>query len=223
MSNTFFTPLCGGRVTTWMSAVQVVICCAVAWPILADSNASYLAIWFAAVLSGIGGGVFSSSMANISPFFPVALQGLGLGLNAGIGNLGVAVIQLVSPQIDSVQVFGGAGVAGFWIQNTPALILITSCLSIILAFLVLNDMPSFTAGSFVAIGRYWLLQSIGWAVSFAWAALYIFLAKSDLNSIAWVCLILVITVASAVSSLVDGGASPQNHDFHSLEVEAQTS
>jgi NNP family nitrate/nitrite transporter-like MFS transporter len=34
--------------------------------------------------------------SNISFFFPKAQQGLGLGLNAGIGNLGVSLSQ-VSP------------------------------------------------------------------------------------------------------------------------------
>lgn len=46
-------------------------------------------------LTGIGGGNFASSMTNITAFFPQRSQGWALGLNAGGGNIGVAVIQLV--------------------------------------------------------------------------------------------------------------------------------
>jgi NNP family nitrate/nitrite transporter-like MFS transporter len=42
----------------------------------------------------VGGGNFASSMANINSFYPQRLKGWALGLNAGGGNLGVAVVQL---------------------------------------------------------------------------------------------------------------------------------
>ncbi|MEU9593571.1 nitrate/nitrite transporter [Streptomyces sp. NPDC048219] len=45
--------------------------------------------------AGVGGGNFASSMTNITAFYPQRHQGWALGLNAGGGNLGVAVIQLV--------------------------------------------------------------------------------------------------------------------------------
>jgi len=45
--------------------------------------------------AGTGGGNFASSMTNITSFFPQRHQGWALGLNAGGGNLGVAVVQLV--------------------------------------------------------------------------------------------------------------------------------
>jgi NNP family nitrate/nitrite transporter-like MFS transporter len=46
-------------------------------------------------LTGVGGGNFASSMTNITCFFPQHRQGWALGLNAGGGNLGVAVVQIV--------------------------------------------------------------------------------------------------------------------------------
>jgi MFS transporter, NNP family, nitrate/nitrite transporter len=46
-------------------------------------------------LTGVGGGNFASSMTNITSFFPQRRQGWALGLNAGGGNLGVAVVQIV--------------------------------------------------------------------------------------------------------------------------------
>ena len=50
---------------------------------------------FVAALTGLGGGNFASSMTNINAFFPHRLKGWALGLNAGGGNLGVPVIQLI--------------------------------------------------------------------------------------------------------------------------------
>ncbi|MFJ6434292.1 MFS transporter [Streptomyces sp. NPDC091416] len=46
-------------------------------------------------VTGLGGANFASSTTNISTFFPKRRQGWALGLNAGGGNLGVAVIQLL--------------------------------------------------------------------------------------------------------------------------------
>src|SRR5207244_12408462 len=52
-----------------------------------------------AATAGVGGGNFSSSMANISFFYPERKKGFALGLNAAGGNLGVAVAQLVVPLV----------------------------------------------------------------------------------------------------------------------------
>jgi NNP family nitrate/nitrite transporter-like MFS transporter len=46
-------------------------------------------------LAGAGGGNFASSMTNITAFYPQRHQGWALGVNAGGGNLGVAVVQLL--------------------------------------------------------------------------------------------------------------------------------
>ena len=53
--------------------------------------------WFVAVaaLTGLGGGNFASSMTNINAFYPQRLKGWALGLNAGGGNIGVPVVQIV--------------------------------------------------------------------------------------------------------------------------------
>jgi MFS transporter, NNP family, nitrate/nitrite transporter len=52
-----------------------------------------------AATAGVGGGNFSSSMANISFFYPESRNGFALGLNAAGGNLGVAVTQLLVPLV----------------------------------------------------------------------------------------------------------------------------
>ena len=48
-----------------------------------------------AALAGFGGGNFASSMTNINAFYPQREKGWALGLNAGGGNIGVPVIQLI--------------------------------------------------------------------------------------------------------------------------------
>src|SRR5205814_6968655 len=62
-----------------------------------------------ALLCGFGGGNFASSMANISFFFPKAEKGNALALNAGLGNLGVSVVQFVIPLAITAGVFGWLG------------------------------------------------------------------------------------------------------------------
>ncbi|MBC6820655.1 nitrate/nitrite transporter, partial [Acinetobacter baumannii] len=64
------------------------------------------------LLCGFAGANFASSMANISFFFPKAKQGGALGVNGGLGNMGVSVMQLVAPLVVSISifaVFGGNG------------------------------------------------------------------------------------------------------------------
>jgi NNP family nitrate/nitrite transporter-like MFS transporter len=63
-------------------------------------------------------------MANISFFFPSSRQGTALGLNAGLGHLGVALVQMLVPLAISAGVFGVfAGPAQptaqgpMWLQN----------------------------------------------------------------------------------------------------------
>ena len=64
-----------------------------------------------AATAGLGGGNFSSSMANISFFYPEGKKGLALGLNAAGGNLGVALTQLLVPLVDHRRRAGGGGEA----------------------------------------------------------------------------------------------------------------
>jgi MFS transporter, NNP family, nitrate/nitrite transporter len=84
----------GGRNWTIVSALLLLIpttFCAV----ILEPGVSFGTLLVAATLAGVGGGNFSSSMANIDAFYPTRLKGWALGLNAGGGNLGVAVVQLV--------------------------------------------------------------------------------------------------------------------------------
>ncbi len=65
-----------------------------------------------ALLCGFAGANFASSMGNISFFFPKAKQGSALGVNGGLGNLGVSVMQMVAPAVIFLPLFTSLGVHG---------------------------------------------------------------------------------------------------------------
>ncbi|HEX7297666.1 MAG TPA: nitrate/nitrite transporter [Solirubrobacteraceae bacterium] len=101
---TFAIPRFGGRAWTTVSASMLLIPTALlafvvpsGWLAYQSHGTQLLVLSGCAATAGVGGGNFSSSMANISFFYPERLKGLALGLNAAGGNLGVAITQLVVP------------------------------------------------------------------------------------------------------------------------------
>lgn len=91
---TFAVARFGGRNWTIVSALLLLVPTILAAVVLQPGTPYGVFIAVAAV-GGLGGGNFASSMANINTFFPEARKGWALGLNAGGGNIGVPVIQLV--------------------------------------------------------------------------------------------------------------------------------
>jgi NNP family nitrate/nitrite transporter-like MFS transporter len=83
----------GGRNWTCVSAALLLVPAAAAAAVLSP-GVSYGTLLLASALAGVGGGNFASSMVNINSFYPQRLKGRALGLNAGGGNIGVAVVQL---------------------------------------------------------------------------------------------------------------------------------
>ena len=95
-----------------------------------------------AFFSGIGGGAFASSMSNISFFFPKAKQGLALGLNAGIGNLGVSLTQLLVPIMMTYAAFGQTDPIGFTRVYNGAMWWFPFCIVMaVLGWMYMSDMP----------------------------------------------------------------------------------
>ncbi|WP_454766156.1 NarK family nitrate/nitrite MFS transporter [Cupriavidus campinensis] len=124
----FLVPIFGGRRFTAISTALLMIPALGMGFALRDPTTGYPTLLMLALLCGLGGANFSSSMANISFFFPKARKGLATGLNAGIGNLGVSVVQFLTPVVISVAVFGALGGDGqqyqangvtrdLWLQN----------------------------------------------------------------------------------------------------------
>lgn len=62
-------------------------------------SASYWELLILAFVAGIGGGAFSGFMPSTSYFFPKRMQGTALGVQAGIGNFGVSLVQLLTPWV----------------------------------------------------------------------------------------------------------------------------
>ncbi|OAN27429.1 nitrate/nitrite transporter [Mycolicibacterium iranicum] len=84
----------GGRNWTIVSALLLLIPTVLTLYYM-KNPASYTTYLFIAAFAGLGGGNFASSMTNINAFYPQRLKGWALGLNAGGGNIGVPVIQLI--------------------------------------------------------------------------------------------------------------------------------
>jgi len=121
----FMVPIFGGRKWTTISTASLLI--PAIWMGVAVQNPQtpYWVFITIALLCGFGGGNFASSMANISFFYPKKQQGTALGLNAGLGNLGVSVMQFTVPLVITAGIFGGlvgdpqtVGDSGrLWLQN----------------------------------------------------------------------------------------------------------
>lgn len=90
---TFAVARFGGRNWTIVSASALLVPAVLAAVVLRP-GVSYGTLLVIAAIAGVGGGNFASSMANINSFYPQRLKGWALGMNAGGGNLGVAVVQL---------------------------------------------------------------------------------------------------------------------------------
>ena len=107
--NSFLISLGGGRNVIFFSALLMLIpAIGTGWA-LSDINTTYYMFASMALLSGFGGGNFASSMSNISFFFPKRVQGYALGMNAGIGNLGVGAMQKIIPLVIGLSLFGAMG------------------------------------------------------------------------------------------------------------------
>lgn len=91
---TFAVARFGGRNWTIFSAALLLVP-TIAAAVVMQPGVSLTTLLVVAGLAGVGGGNFASSMANINAFYPDRAKGWALGLNAGGGNLGVAVVQLI--------------------------------------------------------------------------------------------------------------------------------
>ncbi|MBQ1001709.1 nitrate/nitrite transporter [Streptomyces sp. RK62] len=91
---TFAVAVFGGRMWTVVSASLLLVPTVAAFLVM-EPGTSFATFLICAMLAGVGGGNFASSMTNINAFFPLRKKGWALGLNAGGGNIGVPVVQLV--------------------------------------------------------------------------------------------------------------------------------
>jgi len=121
----FMVPIFGGRLWTTLSTASLLIPAFGIGYAVQNPDTPYFIFLVLALLCGFGGGNFASSMSNIGFFFPKAQKGNALALNAGLGNLGVSVMQFAVPLVITAGVFGALGGEAraasdgsqLWLQN----------------------------------------------------------------------------------------------------------
>ncbi|PWS35869.1 MFS transporter [Falsiroseomonas bella] len=105
----FMPPIFGGRLWTTLATWSLIVPALGIGFAVQNPDTPYWIFLGLALLCGLGGGNFASSMANISFFFPKREKGNALALNAGLGNLGVSAVQFVVPLVITAGVFGALG------------------------------------------------------------------------------------------------------------------
>lgn len=105
----FMVPIFGGRKWTAISTASLLLPAIGIGFAVQNPETSYTTFLILALMCGFGGGNFASSMANIAFFYPKKTKGNALALNAGLGNLGVSVMQFLVPLVITMSVFGAIG------------------------------------------------------------------------------------------------------------------
>ena len=146
----FLVPIFGGRLWTTLSTASLLIPAFGIGYAVQSPETPYLIFIVLALLCGLGGGNFASSMANITFFFPKSEKGNALALNAGLGNLGVSLMQFLVPVVVTVSLFGALGGQGqvaadgarFWMQNAGFVWVPLIMVGALLAWFGMNDILS---------------------------------------------------------------------------------
>jgi len=108
----FVVPIFGGRRWTAISTASLLLPALGIGLAVQNPETPYWLFILLALLCGLGGGNFASSMSHISFFFPKAQKGNALAINAGLGNLGVSGMQFLVPLVITAAVFGTIGGSG---------------------------------------------------------------------------------------------------------------
>ncbi|RBM32801.1 nitrate/nitrite transporter [Vibrio tarriae] len=158
----FTISIFGGR--RWTAFSTLILVVPMVWLGIAISNpdTSYSTFVMIALLCGLGGANFASSMANISFFYPKEMQGSTLGLNGGLGNLGVSVMQLVVPMAISIQWFNSQS-DGPQLQNAAWIWVPFIFLLSVISWYGMNDIESAKASfkeqvKVLKQGHLWLMS-----------------------------------------------------------------
>ena len=145
-------PILGTRKMVSLTTL-LLIASTLGWGVRVQSpTAPYWELMVLAFLAGIGGGAFSGFMPSTSYFFPRSKQGTALGLQAGLGNFGVSLVQLLTPYLIAVSFFAFLGgsqqltVAGkqpkeVWYQNAAFVWIPLMVIGAALAWTMLKSVP----------------------------------------------------------------------------------
>ncbi|MFH8249175.1 MFS transporter [Microbacterium sp. B2969] len=145
----FLPPIVGTRRLIGWSSLLLALPM-IGWTLaVRDTSTPYWVLLALAFSAGIGGGVFAGYMPSTSYFFPKRLQGTALGLQAGIGNFGIGLVQVLVPWVIGFGLFGTwfldpqtttAG-ANMWLHNGGLVLIPWAVLASILGFVFLKRVP----------------------------------------------------------------------------------
>jgi len=145
----FVVPVVGGRLWTVISTAVLIIPCVWLGFAVQNPNTPYGVFIIISLFCGLAGANFASSMGNISLFYPKSKQGSALGINGGLGNLGVSVMQLIAPLIIVVPFFvGGATLedgSQLWLANAAWIWVPLLAIAAIAAWNGMNDIAGMRA------------------------------------------------------------------------------
>lgn len=203
--NSFMIAISGGRNVIFVTSSLLVAPALGVGLALQNADTTWVTFAILAGLSGMGGGAFASSMSNISFFYPKQVQGASLGLNAGLGNVGVSIMQVLLPFVMTFGLFGALGGASktlpvelgggeVWIQNcglvwVPVLMVLS-----VLAFLFMNNLPQHKIPATpLAVGKMLWLELLGF-IGAAVGVFLLILDWGDVPDLFKVFLVLLVAV-----------------------------
>jgi NNP family nitrate/nitrite transporter-like MFS transporter len=145
---TFGVSKFGGRNWTVFSTAVLLIPAIGIGLAVQNPETPYSVMLLLAALCGLGGGNFSSSSANISFFFPKKEKGTALGINGGLGNMGVSVVQFVTPLVITVGTFSFLGDAQvlpngekIWLHNAAFVWVIPIIVLTLASYFGMDNLP----------------------------------------------------------------------------------
>ena len=144
----FLPPVVGSRALVGWSTLLLILPM-LGWTLaVRDTSTPYWILLALAFAAGIGGGVFSGYMPSTSYFFPKRMQGTALGLQAGIGNFGIGLVQVLVPWVVGFGLLGTwfldpqtTDDGNMWLHNGGLVLIPWVILASVLAFIFMRRVP----------------------------------------------------------------------------------
>lgn len=145
----FMPPVVGTRKLVGITSLLFIIPMIGWFQAIQNPTTPYWYLIVLAALTGVGGGCFSGYMPSTGYFFPKRLSGTALGLQAGIGNFGVSLIQFLGPWVMGFGLLGlgmfapnvASDGSSIHVFNAAIVLVPWAILASILAFVFLKDVP----------------------------------------------------------------------------------